>query len=58
MSSIAWGQAQTAFEALADSVRQPRCTTEQRLQHLEQIETLQRILPALRQADRRVDPRR
>ena len=48
MSSIAWDQAQTAFEALADSARAPQSTTEQRLQHLEQIETLQRILPALR----------
>ncbi len=48
MGSIAWDEAQIAFEALADCAHAPQCTTEQRLQHLEHIQTLERILPALR----------
>ncbi len=48
MSSIAWDQAQIAFKTLAESAREPRQTTEWRLQHLEHIQTLERILPALR----------
>jgi hypothetical protein len=42
------GSGADRVEALADSAREPQPTTEQRLRRLEQIQTLQRILPALR----------
>ena len=50
MSSIAWDEAVIAFKALADQADAPAelWSTPQRLAWLDNVETLARILPALR----------
>ena len=50
MSSIAWDEAVIAFKALADQADEPAelWSTPQRLAWLDNVETLARILPALR----------